>query len=157
MPNEVIIPDDMRRPDERVKVHPFRHPWIKGTDTDPECGRTWHDHGWIDRGDHGFTVCPTQAVRPDVQHVSDVQGEPMTEPITTDGELRAAIAGMLARFDVGPGNVVGHWVLAYTTSGITDAGDFGSNWGYLAHAPLPTIVGLCTLTAADAPREMGDE
>ena len=63
---EVLITDKMRRPDERVKVLPFRHPWIKGTDTDPECGRTWHDHGWIDRGDHGFTVCPTQAVRPDV-------------------------------------------------------------------------------------------
>lgn len=55
-----------RSPDERVKVHPFRHPWNKGTDIDPECGHTWHDHGWIDRGDHGFTVCPTQAVRPDV-------------------------------------------------------------------------------------------
>lgn len=66
MPNEVTITDDMRRPDERVKVQPFRHPWIKGTDTDPECGSTWHDHGWIDRGDHGFTVCPTQAERPDV-------------------------------------------------------------------------------------------
>lgn len=48
-------------PVERVKIHPFRHPWIKGTDIDPECGRTWHDHGWIDRGDHGFTICPTEA------------------------------------------------------------------------------------------------
>ena len=66
MTSEVVITDDMRSPDERVKVLPFRHPWIKGTDTDPECGRTWHDHGWIDRGDHGFTVCPTEAERPEV-------------------------------------------------------------------------------------------
>ena len=50
-------------PAERVKVHPFRHPRIKGTDIDTMCGRTWHDHGWIDRGYHGFTVCPTQAER----------------------------------------------------------------------------------------------
>lgn len=63
---EVIITEEMRAPDERVKVNPFRNPWVKGTDTDPECGRTWHDHGWIDRGDHGFTVCPTEAERPDV-------------------------------------------------------------------------------------------
>ena len=70
---EVIITDEMRRADERVKVQPFRHPWIKGTDTDPECGRTWHDHGWIDRGDHGFTVCPTQAVRPDVLRDREAQ------------------------------------------------------------------------------------
>ena len=66
MTSEVVITDDMRSPDERVKVLPFRHPWIKGTDTDPECGRAWHDHGWIDRGDHGFTVCPTEAERPEV-------------------------------------------------------------------------------------------
>ena len=66
MTQEVVITDEMRTPDERVKVNPFRHPWIKGTDTDTECGRTWHDHGWIDRGDHGFTVCPTEAERPDV-------------------------------------------------------------------------------------------
>lgn len=45
-------------PDPRVTVKPFRHPYIKGTDVDPVCGRTWHEHGWIDHGDHGETVCP---------------------------------------------------------------------------------------------------
>lgn len=73
--SEVVITDQMRTPDERVKVQPFRHPWIKGTDTDPECGRTWRDHGWIDRGDHGFTVCPTEAERPDVTEARTVEPE----------------------------------------------------------------------------------
>lgn len=80
----------------------------------------------------------------------------MSEPITDDDTLRDAITALLARFDVGPGNVVGHWVLAYTTSGITDEGDVGADWGYLALAPMPTIVGLCNLTATDAPKHVED-
>lgn len=37
-----------RRPEpqfESLKVHEL-------------CGRVWHDHGWIDLGDSGITVCP---------------------------------------------------------------------------------------------------
>ena len=92
---EVIITDEMRSPDERVKVHPFRHPWIKGTDIDPECGHTWHDHGWIDRGDHGFTVCPTQAVRPDVLRDRIYTSVGVHASITYDqGDERAALAAL---------------------------------------------------------------
>ena len=99
MPNEVIITDEMRRPDERVKVNPFRHPWIKGTDTDPECGRTWHDHGWIDRGDHGFTVCPTQAERPDVLRDREAAAEQRGRVAA----LREAAASLPPESSVGPG------------------------------------------------------
>lgn len=85
---EVVITDRMRTPDERVAVRPFRHPWIKGTDVDPECGRTWHDHGWIDRGDHGFTVCPTEAERPDVAEAREraVRAETLSEAAEVWGE-----------------------------------------------------------------------
>lgn len=51
-----ITPDTT--PDPRVIVKPFRHPYIPGEGFDPECGRRWHDHGWIDFGSHGLTVCP---------------------------------------------------------------------------------------------------
>ena len=73
----------------------------------------------------------------------------MSEPTTSDDDLRDAITELLTRFDVGPGNVVGAWVLAYTTTGITDDGEYGSNWGFVAHAPPPTIIGLCRLVARD--------
>lgn len=53
----------------------YRHPWTPGdryhtgSDVTEErgCGRRWHDHGWIDQGEDGITVCPGDLVytRPD--------------------------------------------------------------------------------------------
>lgn len=36
----------------------FRHPDYPGSATHEPCGRTWHDHGWIDDLEGGHTVCP---------------------------------------------------------------------------------------------------
>lgn len=55
---ETTITSDLITPDPVQAVRPFRHPWIKGTYVHEDCGRTFHDHGWIDHGDHGYTVCP---------------------------------------------------------------------------------------------------
>lgn len=44
---------------EGVVVRYFRHPDIPGEDRDVDgCGRTWHDHGWIDSVYGGYPVCP---------------------------------------------------------------------------------------------------
>lgn len=73
------------------------------------------------------------------------------EPLTDEQALEE-ISAILRRMDFSPGNLPGGWVLAYETSGITDEGDVGGNWGDLAQASIPVIVGLCHLVAADAPR-----
>ena len=41
-------------------VRYFRRPDVKGTDICHRlgCGRTMHDHGWIDQGGEGDVVCP---------------------------------------------------------------------------------------------------
>lgn len=41
-------------------VRYFRHPdpEFTGDNTHEVCGFTWHDHGWIDSGGGGQTVCP---------------------------------------------------------------------------------------------------
>lgn len=49
------------QPDKRVKLRPFRHPYISGRDIDPVCGQPFSKHGWIDSYDNngfGLTVCP---------------------------------------------------------------------------------------------------
>lgn len=38
-------------------VRYFRHPDVPG-ETVCSCGRTMHEHGWIDSGGAGQTVCP---------------------------------------------------------------------------------------------------
>lgn len=38
-------------------VRYFRHPDVPGEKV-CECGRTMHNHGWIDQGEEGYTVCP---------------------------------------------------------------------------------------------------
>ena len=57
------------KPDLYIEVRPFRHPYIAGTDRCPKCEHTWHDHGWIDKGDHGYTVCPWEWADPDAELV----------------------------------------------------------------------------------------
>lgn len=39
-------------------VRYFRHPDIPGETICNDCGQTMHDHGWIDAGVDGLTVCP---------------------------------------------------------------------------------------------------
>lgn len=60
---------------EGAVVRFYRHPWSPGdryhtgSDITEErgCGYRWHDHGWIDQGEDGITVCPGDMVytRPD--------------------------------------------------------------------------------------------
>ena len=39
-------------------VRYYRHPNVSGTRICEKCGWIMHDHGWIDNGGSGFTVCP---------------------------------------------------------------------------------------------------
>lgn len=39
-------------------VRYFRSPDISGTSLCPKCGKTYHEHGWIDQDENGITVCP---------------------------------------------------------------------------------------------------
>jgi hypothetical protein len=48
-------------------VRYFRHPTYPGHETHRKCGRTWHDHGWIDTPDGGHVVCPGDWILTDVQ------------------------------------------------------------------------------------------
>ena len=45
-------------PDEGKFVRRFRHPNIGGTSVCNKCGYLMHDHGWVDCGGDGVTVCP---------------------------------------------------------------------------------------------------
>jgi hypothetical protein len=47
----------------------FRHPNVPGTKACEHCGRTMHDHGWIDTLEGGQIVCPGDWV------VTGVEGE----------------------------------------------------------------------------------
>ena len=68
-------PEDGDPGDEGLIVRYFRHPDHDGNelhnagDGRPECGRRWHDHGWIDTLEGGHTVCPGDWV------ITGVQGE----------------------------------------------------------------------------------
>jgi len=39
-------------------VRYFRHPRISGTQLCSKCGKTMHEHGWIDTLEDGHNVCP---------------------------------------------------------------------------------------------------
>lgn len=39
-------------------VRYFRHPEIPGTQKCSKCGKTMHEHGWIDTLEDGHNVCP---------------------------------------------------------------------------------------------------
>lgn len=72
-PDDALPPEDKVLPGERSEglvVRYFRRPEPEyaGT-TVHDCGRTWHDHGWIDTLEGGHTVCPGDWI------VTGVQGE----------------------------------------------------------------------------------
>ena len=48
---------DLRALSEGKVVRYFRDPDVEGTDV-CTCGRTFHDHGWIDTLEGGHRVCP---------------------------------------------------------------------------------------------------
>lgn len=56
---------------EGAVVRFFRRPEPEyaGDKTHDACGRTWHDHGWIDTLEGGHTVCPGDWI------ITGVQGE----------------------------------------------------------------------------------
>jgi hypothetical protein len=68
-----IVTDPLGGPDyariEGALVRFFRHPDYPGDQVHDRCGRTWHDHGWIDTLEGGHTVCPCDWI------ITGVQGE----------------------------------------------------------------------------------
>ena len=50
-------PDDGVRGEGAV-VRYFRHPGVRGDALCSDCGRHFHDHGWIDTLEDGHRVCP---------------------------------------------------------------------------------------------------
>lgn len=55
-------PEDGDPSREGKVVRYFRHPQIPGNSACVDCGRLMHDHGWIDCGGDGVTVCPGNMV-----------------------------------------------------------------------------------------------
>lgn len=85
---------------EGVVVRFYRHPWTPGdgihsNPDDHPCGRTWHDHGWIDQGPDGITVCPGDYV------VTNPDGTYAVEraPLSGDQRLIAEAVALLRRND----------------------------------------------------------
>jgi hypothetical protein len=64
-------PDDESAQDEGKVVRYFRRPEPEyaGDVIHDICGRTWHEHGWIDTLEGGHTVCPGDWV------ITGVRGE----------------------------------------------------------------------------------
>lgn len=50
-------------------VRYFRHPAVSDETLCKQCGVRMHEHGWIDTGENGRTVCPGDFI------VTDVKGE----------------------------------------------------------------------------------
>lgn len=50
-------------PREGAVVRYYRHPNVDGKFVCDDCGYTMHDHGWIDNGGDGETVCPGSYVK----------------------------------------------------------------------------------------------
>lgn len=50
-------------------VRYFRRPAVPGTDFCSECGKTMHEHGWIDTLEGGHIVCPCDWI------ITGVKGE----------------------------------------------------------------------------------
>ncbi|HTE56962.1 MAG TPA: hypothetical protein VK698_39185 [Kofleriaceae bacterium] len=62
-------PEDGPADREGSVVRYYRHPYVPGTAVCPGCQKTVHEHGWIDSGDDGRTVCPNDWV------ITTAQGE----------------------------------------------------------------------------------
>ena len=60
--NEIVdFPPEVRKARgwEGDVVRYYRNPNIDGTSLCPHCGKTMHEHGWIDNNTElGYTVCP---------------------------------------------------------------------------------------------------
>lgn len=57
----MLVDDPMGGKYEKIEgavVQFFQHPDHDGEDRCNNCGRKWSDHGWIDQGPDGITVCP---------------------------------------------------------------------------------------------------
>lgn len=70
----------------------FQHPDHDGEDRCNDCGRKWDDHGWIDQGPDGITVCPGDYIhdldyihvrigRADFESVFKLEAEELTRRI----------------------------------------------------------------------------
>ncbi|MEU6058015.1 hypothetical protein [Streptomyces sp. NPDC047097] len=85
-------PEDGPADREGRIVRYFRHPDYDGQASHNLCGRTWHDHGWIEFLGEGWTVCPGDWITTDVQGrycavaptVFEATYEPVALPITAD-------------------------------------------------------------------------
>lgn len=63
-------PDQKYRRIEGKVVRFFRRPDLPGDDLHFDgCGQPWHDHGWVDTLEGGFTVCPGDWI------ITGVEGE----------------------------------------------------------------------------------
>lgn len=51
-------PEDGDPETEGKVVRYYRHPAVPGTNVCEQCGKTMHDHGWIDTLEGGHVVCP---------------------------------------------------------------------------------------------------
>lgn len=47
-------------------VRYYRNPEASGQDAHVTCGHIWHNHGWIDSGGDGQTVCPGDWIEADL-------------------------------------------------------------------------------------------
>lgn len=43
-------------------VRYYRNPEVSGGTVCPQCGATYHVHGWIDKGSYGHKVCPGSVI-----------------------------------------------------------------------------------------------
>lgn len=50
---------------EGAVVRFFRHPSIAGSTACSDCGRTYHEHGWLDTAQGGHKVCPGDWIIPE--------------------------------------------------------------------------------------------
>lgn len=55
--SETAISEESRKPDPVIQIKRFMDPFVPG-DNVHDCGYKFKQHGWIDHGDHGHTVCP---------------------------------------------------------------------------------------------------
>lgn len=60
-PNDRCVADENGSYNEGAVVRYFRHPDVAGNSF-CECGDTMHYHGWIDQGNDGLIVCPSDYV-----------------------------------------------------------------------------------------------
>lgn len=59
-------PNDGPKIKEGLVVRYYRNPEVSGKDTHVTCGYSWHNHGWIDSGGDGQTVCPGDWIEADM-------------------------------------------------------------------------------------------